>query len=104
MSLEERIKTLEDLVQRLTQALLAAPTRPVQTTNIEQGLPVSLPLEITHFVDATREQGFFKLAPKHFLQQKDFTLVNDYVKTLHGEYVKATNNQHGFWKIPEAKQ
>jgi hypothetical protein len=96
--LERRVKALEDLAQRVTQAFYAPPTKPT-APQAQPPNNLSMPEAIEHLTGVTFENGFYLIHPKHFLPSADFNIVNDWVKQQHGEYVKATSNVQGHWKL-----
>jgi hypothetical protein len=71
---------------------VASPPKPSTT-------PLQMPEAIEHLTTASFIDGFHIITPKHFLPPADFNIVNDWVKQQHGEYVKATNDVPGHWKV-----
>ena len=51
-------------------------------------------------LEYTNENGALIIKPKKFLSKERFIEVNAKVKTDGGEYVKASNNAPGYWKVP----
>jgi hypothetical protein len=73
----------------------ATPVSPFQPSTS----PLPTPNNITQLIDVHTENGVHYINPKHYLQTPDFNTVNDWVKQQHGEYVKATSNVPGHWRI-----
>ena len=61
--------------------------------------PINMPEAVNHLTDAETVNGYTLLKPKHYLLPKDFGVVMDWVNQQHGEYVKATNDTPGHWRI-----
>lgn len=60
---------------------------------------LNMPEAIAHLTEQHFENGYYYINPKHFLPPVDFQIVNDWIKQQHGEYVKATSNIPGHWRV-----
>lgn len=60
---------------------------------------LNMPEAISHLTEQHFENGYYYINPKHFLPPVDFQIVNDWIKQQHGEYVKATSNIPGHWRV-----
>jgi hypothetical protein len=91
VSLEERVKALEEQWQRLADAILAAPKPKPQP---QTGILSQFPTEIADLLIATEENGSYIIKPKQFLVNTNFAKAAEIVKTLGGEYISAGKNSH----------
>jgi hypothetical protein len=101
--LEARVKALEDLVQKITQAFVAPPTPIVphytstSTTTTTSGTsPETSDLEYSK-----AEDGNTLIYPKHHLTLERFKEVTAKVKADGGKYVIATSDTPGHWSVPQ---
>jgi hypothetical protein len=112
--LQERVRSIEDLVQRVTQAFIAAPVK----TSTETAPPTPTPPHQEPTVKPPIHQGQIELAfnedtasrltfevkgdyhiikPKAFLGSDKFHEINKTIRSLGGEYISAGKESH--WRI-----
>lgn len=81
---------------------VASPSLPKPSATPPVAAPtLQMPEAISHLTEQHFENGYYYINPKHFLPPADFGIVNDWVKQVHGEYVKATSNIPGHWRIKQ---
>ena len=97
--LKGRVKALEDLVQKITQAFIATPTKPAPKPTVSQQVSIlqRFPEDLERQLTATLENGMWIIKPKCFLDSKVFGEVCRLVEDLDGEYVKEPKNNR--WRI-----
>jgi hypothetical protein len=116
--IEDRLRTLENLLQRLTEVLIAAPTKPPTQPSTQTPKPASTPQPqpastakphiseafnpaLAKLLTFTQEGNYWIIRGKEFLQPEPFRETLDTVQTLGGEYVSAGKNSH--FKVPLEK-
>jgi hypothetical protein len=80
-------------------SVISSPPKPSATPPAANAPTLQMPEAISHLTEQHFENGYHYINPKHFLPPADFQIVNDWVKQVHGEYVKATSNVPGHWRV-----
>jgi hypothetical protein len=94
--LEQRVKALEDQLQRIAATFIQAPA----PTKAPAGILARFNPEQAANLDAQQVNGQWALNPKHFLPPTVFGQINETVKGLKGKYVPASPNVPGHWTVP----
>ena len=100
-------EALERLIWVNSQLGLEPPQAPKITVDLDKAPkkavvnPLNIiPPDLAQNLEAKQEGLDWVIKPKTFLGKEAFAKISGYVKEQHGEYVRATNNVHGYWRVP----
>jgi hypothetical protein len=110
--LERRVKALEDLMQRITQAFYmppnkstpqpqAQPTQPTTSKRIIDNVRYAFPEDLETRLNFEEKGDYILLRPKQFLGDEVFAKIASIVRGMGGEYVSAGKDSH--FRIPKGK-
>jgi hypothetical protein len=106
MSIEERLKALEDWQQALARVFLAPPqpvkspatlaneNRPQATSNVRMLFPEDIEAQLNFEVKG----NYVIVKPKQFLGSERFAKISQTIRTKGGEYISAGKDSH--WRVP----